>query len=163
MQKMAAARVQTGRASLVVRTSKHGWNRNHALPQNFSLAIHIRQEHVERANPLLETAHNLAPFITRENLWQQIAEPGVVVFAGREFEGDSKFSKRRVQPFFEFPQIGGGRSFQLADKLRVRRAGFPTALTQHFVPPFRRAISVLFCHAGLLSVNWKPVLAQGWI
>ena len=78
-------------------------------------------------------------------------------------ERDSQFPKRGVQPFFEFPQIGGGRSFQLGDKFRVRRAGFSSTLTQHFVPPFLRAISVLFCHAGVLSVNWKPAIAQGRI
>jgi hypothetical protein len=163
MQKMSSAPAKTGCASLVARTSENSLNRNDSLPQNFSWAVYVRQEHVERAQPLLKPTLNLVPFIAGENLWQQIAEPGVVMFARRDFERDSKFAQRRVQPFFEFPQIGGCRSFQLADNFRVRSARFSSPLAQHFVPPFLRAISVPFCHAGLLSVNWKPLIAQVWM
>src|SRR5580704_11511449 len=144
MQKISSAWAQTSRASLVIRTPENSRDRNHSLPQNFSLAVHIRQEHVECADPLFKTARDLIPFIVCKNLRQQIAEPGVVVFAGRQLERDPKFSKCRVQPFFEFPQVGGCRSFKLADKFHVLGARFSSTLPQHFVPAFLWAIAVLF-------------------
>ena len=166
MQKMSAPQSKSDRASLVVLASQNDRNGNDSLPQDLSGTVDVFEKHFERPNPLLEPTHHLAPFVARENLRQQIAEPGVMVSTGREFERHSKFTKRRVHPFFEFAQFGGGRSFQVADELRIRRARFSSTHGQHFVPPFLRAIpvlSVLFCHSGLLSVNWKPVVTQGWI
>ena len=123
-KKCPPPRRRPDRASLVVRASENSLNRDHTFPENFSLAIDVGQEHVKGPNTLLEPAHNLAPFAGRENLWQQIAKPGVVVFAGREFESDSKFSKCCVQPFFKFPQISGCRTRQLSDKIPVRCSRF---------------------------------------
>jgi hypothetical protein len=166
MQKMSATKSKTDRTSLVVLASQNDRNGNDSLPQDLSGTVDVFEKHLERANPLLEPTHHLAPFVACENLGQQIAEPGIVVSTRGEFERHSEFTKRRVHPFFEFPQFGGSCPFQVADKLRIRRARLSSTHGQHFVPPFWRAItvlSVLFCHSGLLSVNWKPVVTQGRI
>jgi hypothetical protein len=103
MQKKSSAVVQASRTPLIVRASENRRNGNYALSQDFSRTIDIRQEHIEGPNPLLEPADNLAPFFAGENLGQQIAEPGVLVFAGWDFKRNSKLTQRRVQPLFQFP------------------------------------------------------------
>ena len=133
------------------------------LSQNFPFSIHVLQKQVERLKPLLEAADDLIPFVARKNLRQQVAEPCVMVIAGRYFERDPKLSQRGVQPFLQFPQIRRCRLFQLTNDGRIRRARWSSARIKHFVPPFLKALSVFLCHSGLFSVIWKQPLAQGWM
>ena len=68
MQKMSATRSKPDRASLVVLASQNDRNGNDSLPQDLSGTVDIFEKHFERANPLLEPTHHLAPFVARENL-----------------------------------------------------------------------------------------------
>src|SRR5262249_40533596 len=150
---MAPSRPQAGRASLEVRASQNSRDRDKALSQNFSVAVHVFQKDVECAKPLLEAANNLPPFIARENLRQQVTEPRIMMIPGRKLERDAQFSQRRIQSFLQFPQVRRRCAFQLAHKSGIGSAGLPCLRIKHFVPAFLRALSVVLYHTGLFSAD----------
>src|SRR5215831_63363 len=72
-----------------------------------------------------------------------------MVVTYRKFKRNAEFAERCLQEFLQFPKIGRGGLFQLANDLRIWRASRAQAGIEYFVPPWLGGLSVPR-HSGLL-------------